>query len=74
MLRLRLRRPVREADFRRLGLRVDDRLALGVHQHRLGLDAHVAAPQGLASELNELLGVLRGIEHGRELAGRTPPP
>jgi len=65
--------PLRKTDLRCLRLRIDDWLALGVHQHRFGPDVHVAAPQSLACELNELLRVLWGVEHGGELANRTPP-
>lgn len=55
-------RPLRKSHAGSLCFGVDDRLALGVHQHGLGPDLHVAAPQGLAGQLNELFGVLRGIE------------
>lgn len=73
MCRLQLWRPLRKPNPRRLSPRVYDRLALCIHQHGLGPDLHVAAPQGFAGQLNELLGVLRRVEHGRELANRTPP-
>lgn len=55
-----LRRPVSKPNFRRLGLRIDDRLAFGVDKHRLGPDVHIAALQGFASQLDELLSVLGG--------------
>lgn len=64
-LLLLLRRPLRKSNLRRLSLRIDNWFALGINQHGLGSDVHVAAFQGLACQLNELLGVLWRIEHGR---------
>ena len=55
-------RPLRKSHAGRLCFGADDRLALGVHQHGLGPDLHVAAPQRFAGQLNELFGVLWRVE------------
>ena len=55
-------RPLRKSHAGSLCFGIDDRRALGVHQHSLGLDLHISASQRLAGQLNELFGVLRGIE------------
>lgn len=54
-----------KTDLRRFCLRINDWLALEVHKHGPGPDLHVSAPQGLAGQFNELLGVLRSVEERR---------
>ena len=57
-----MRSVIHPANLLRFGLRADYRLAFGVHQYDLGPDLYIAAPATLASQLNELLGVLRRVE------------
>lgn len=71
---LLLRRPLRKPDFWRLGLRIDDWLALGVHQRTLGLYPHVAAFAALARQLNEVFCILWCVEERAELLYPDPPP
>ena len=55
-------------------LRVDDWFAICVSHNALRSDPQIPALNSLAGQLNELLGVLRGIKQRGELANCTPPP
>lgn len=59
--------PVRPSDDGHLGLGADDRATLLVEECRLTADTQVAACAGTLGQVDELLGMLRGIEEGAEL-------
>lgn len=59
--------PVCPTDDGHLGLGAEDPLALLVEQGGLAANLQVAACAGLLGQLNELLGVLRGVEEGAQL-------
>ena len=67
------RLPLTETNLWCFRLRVDDWFAICVSHNALRSDPQIPALNGLAGQLNELLGVLRGIKQRGELANRTPP-
>ena len=65
---------IHPANLWRLCLLIDDWIAFSVGNGALRSDAERPALALPLGQLNELLGVLRGIEQRRELANRIPPP
>ena len=68
------RLPLTETNLWCFRLRVDDWFAICVSHNALRSDPQIPALNSLAGQLNELLGVLRGIKQRGELANCTPPP
>lgn len=60
-------RVVTPTDNGHLGLGAEDFFAILVEQGGLAANLQVAACAGLLGQVNELLGVLRGVEEGAEL-------
>lgn len=65
-------RPIRQAGLRHCGSRIEDWLSLDVGQNRLCPDLQITTAQSLASQLHELLGVLRYVEQWRESTHCSP--
>lgn len=64
---MNFRLPVRPTDNGHPGFGAEDLLALLVEQGGFAADLQVAAWAGFLGQLNELLGVLRGVEESAEL-------